>query len=83
MRGDCGRSSLKLGRRPRRGWCLGQAAVVWYASRTVDELRDYVRYERIALLCFEADQRRCHRDVVLAELLRRSASALVLQRFGQ
>lgn len=48
------------------------------ASRALDELHDYARYERVALLCFEADQRRCHRDVVLAELLRRSAPALAL-----
>ena len=48
------------------------------ARRTLDELHDYARRERVALLCFEADQRRCHRDVVLAELVRRSASAVVL-----
>ncbi|MFD2418555.1 DUF488 domain-containing protein [Amycolatopsis pigmentata] len=41
------------------------------ASRTLDEIRDCLRYERVALLCFEADQRRCHRDVVLTEILRR------------
>jgi uncharacterized protein (DUF488 family) len=27
--------------------------------------------ERLAVLCFEADQHRCHRDVVLAEMARR------------
>lgn len=48
------------------------------AQRTLDELYEYARRERVALLCFEADQRRCHRDVVLSALVRRSTSAVLL-----
>jgi uncharacterized protein (DUF488 family) len=45
------------------------------AQTSLDELGDLARRERIALLCFEADQRRCHRDVVLDELARRLSPA--------
>ncbi|HEV7973822.1 DUF488 domain-containing protein [Amycolatopsis sp.] len=45
------------------------------AQASLDELGDLARTERIALLCFEADERRCHRDVVLGELARRLSPA--------
>jgi uncharacterized protein (DUF488 family) len=45
------------------------------AQASLDKLGDLARTERIALLCFEADERRCHRDVVLAELARRLSPA--------
>jgi uncharacterized protein (DUF488 family) len=40
------------------------------ARASLEELRARAEQERIVVLCFEADQRRCHRDVVLAELSR-------------
>ncbi|MFC3735934.1 DUF488 family protein, N3 subclade [Paractinoplanes deccanensis] len=33
------------------------------------------RTSRVALLCFEADERRCHRDVILRELHGRAGAA--------
>jgi len=42
------------------------------AQRAIDELVRAAETERVAVLCFEADQRRCHRDVVLAEAARRA-----------
>lgn len=33
------------------------------------------QHERVAVLCFEADQTRCHRDVVLAEIAERAVTA--------
>ena len=41
------------------------------ASEAVDALAGAGRRERVAVLCFEAEQHRCHRDVVLAEASRR------------
>ncbi|MBB2498758.1 DUF488 domain-containing protein [Amycolatopsis echigonensis] len=38
---------------------------------SLNELGRLAASERIAVLCFEADQRRCHRDVVLGEIARR------------
>jgi uncharacterized protein (DUF488 family) len=49
------------------------------AQQSLDELSDVARHERIALLCFEADQRRCHREVVLNEIARRLQPAAVLR----
>jgi uncharacterized protein (DUF488 family) len=40
------------------------------ARLALEALVDAASSERIALLCFEADQRRCHRDVVLGEAAR-------------
>jgi uncharacterized protein (DUF488 family) len=36
-------------------------------AEAVHRLVDLARRERVALLCFEADQSRCHRDLILAE----------------
>ncbi|WP_433296262.1 DUF488 family protein [Actinoplanes sp. CA-030573] len=41
------------------------------ASEALDALAEAGRQERVAVLCFEADQGCCHRDVVLAEVQRR------------
>ncbi|WP_221324782.1 DUF488 family protein [Actinoplanes sp. L3-i22] len=41
------------------------------AADCLSDLAESARHERIALLCFEADQAHCHRDVVLHELSRR------------
>lgn len=38
------------------------------SQRSLDDLARVVANESVAVLCFEADQRRCHRDVVLDEL---------------
>jgi uncharacterized protein (DUF488 family) len=38
------------------------------AQASLDELGRLAATERIAVLCCEADQRRCHRDVVLSEV---------------
>lgn len=43
------------------------------AQAALDQLRQYAEEERVAVLCFEADQHRCHRDVVLGELARHRA----------
>lgn len=45
------------------------------AQVALDELSTYAERERVALLCFEADQHRCHRDVVVNEVLRRTQLA--------
>lgn len=41
------------------------------AQTSLDELGRLAAAECIAVLCFEADQRRCHRDVVLDEIASR------------
>ncbi|WP_246607405.1 DUF488 domain-containing protein [Paractinoplanes toevensis] len=41
------------------------------ASGALDALTEAGRLERVAVLCFEAEQDRCHRDVVLAQAQRR------------
>jgi len=41
------------------------------ARRAIEELARAATTERIAVLCFEADQRRCHRDLVVDEVARR------------
>lgn len=38
------------------------------ARRSLDDLAQLAVKESLAVLCFEADQRRCHRDVVLEEI---------------
>lgn len=38
------------------------------AKHALQQLRDLSREQRVALLCFEADERRCHRAVVLEAL---------------
>ncbi|BCB81813.1 DUF488 domain-containing protein [Phytohabitans flavus] len=45
------------------------------AVETLDGLAARSTQERIAILCFEADQARCHRDVVLAQVAARSFTA--------
>jgi len=44
------------------------------ASTALEELAEAATEARIAVLCFEADQSRCHRDVVLAEVARRAVT---------
>lgn len=41
------------------------------ARASLDELGQLAERECLAVLCFEADQRRCHRDVVLDEIAKR------------
>ena len=38
------------------------------AQTALAQLRGYAQQEQVAVLCFEADEHRCHRDVVLREL---------------
>lgn len=45
------------------------------AENALDELEAAGRTELVALLCYEADQQRCHRDIVLREMRRRFLSA--------
>lgn len=57
-----------------------RAAFVEWISRPValqaiDNLAELAKQERVAVLCFEADQARCHRDVVLAEVAERVLTA--------
>lgn len=44
------------------------------AVEAIDEVAAAAARERVAVLCFEADQHRCHRDVVLAEVARRTVT---------
>lgn len=41
------------------------------ASDALDSVAEAGRRERVAVLCFEADESRCHRDLVLREARRR------------
>lgn len=45
------------------------------ARHALDELAAVAESQLVALLCYEADQRRCHRDLVLEALTTRSATA--------
>ena len=45
------------------------------ADKALNELAASGRTELVALLCYEADQRRCHRDVVLQEIRQRFLNA--------
>lgn len=40
------------------------------ARSAVDEIRELAGTVRVALLCFEGDESRCHRSLILADLLR-------------
>lgn len=42
----------------------------------LDTVAEAAQHELVALLCFEAEQHRCHRDVVLQEVRARPATAL-------
>ena len=44
------------------------------AAEAIEALAAAALRERVAVLCFEADQHRCHRDVVLAEVARRAST---------
>ncbi|WP_406635445.1 DUF488 family protein [Amycolatopsis sp. WGS_07] len=44
-------------------------------QRSLDDLAHVAANESVAVLCFEADQRRCHRDVVLGEIVGRLSRA--------
>ncbi|MEU5157853.1 DUF488 domain-containing protein, partial [Glycomyces sp. NPDC021274] len=41
------------------------------AQAELDELAEHAAQERVAVLCFERDQQRCHRHVVLETLRKR------------
>lgn len=43
------------------------------AQSDLDELADHARQSRVAVLCFEKDEERCHRQVVLQTLLKRTS----------
>jgi uncharacterized protein (DUF488 family) len=44
------------------------------AVEAIDAVAAAAVRERVGVLCFEADQHRCHRDVVLAEVARRAVT---------
>jgi uncharacterized protein (DUF488 family) len=44
------------------------------AGEALDAVAQAARGELVAVLCFEADERRCHRDVVLTEARQRITS---------
>jgi uncharacterized protein (DUF488 family) len=46
------------------------------AKDALDDLADACQRERLAVLCFEADQSRCHRDLVLLEAQERLTTAV-------
>jgi uncharacterized protein (DUF488 family) len=45
--------------------------------RSLDELAEMARHHKVAVLCFERDHDRCHRQVVTEEVIRRAASTTV------
>jgi uncharacterized protein (DUF488 family) len=45
------------------------------ANAALNAIADAARQERVAVLCFEADEHRCHRDVVLDEAQQKIATA--------
>ena len=45
------------------------------ADEALNEIADAGESELVAILCFEADQHRCHRDVVLQEARKRSTKS--------
>lgn len=47
------------------------------AAAALDQLVELARNQHVAVMCFEADERRCHRDVVLREVRQRLESDLV------
>lgn len=47
------------------------------AATDLDRLAGLAKHQRIALLCFEADEQRCHREVVLREVRLRLERGLV------
>lgn len=47
------------------------------AETALERLVELSRSHRVALMCFEADEGRCHRDVVLQEVRQRLARDLV------
>jgi uncharacterized protein (DUF488 family) len=50
------------------------------AIAAIEDLAALAQRERVALLCFEADQGRCHRDVVIQQVEVRSVSGLDSKR---
>lgn len=46
------------------------------ATQALDDLAELASRTRVAVLCFEADQARCHRDVVLDQVQRRAVHRL-------
>lgn len=46
------------------------------AHSAIRDLASLAHTDNVALLCFEADQRRCHRDILISRLERETASAL-------
>jgi uncharacterized protein (DUF488 family) len=48
---------------------LDQVLSTVEARRAVDELRELAAGVRVALMCFEADESRCHRSQILADIL--------------
>lgn len=48
----------------------------------LDALATRAQTERLALLCFEAETHRCHRHILLEEILERQGSVSHLSRWG-
>lgn len=53
------------------------------ASRALDAVAAAGRRELVAVLCFEADESRCHRDVVLREVGRRLTGGAARTRLAR
>jgi uncharacterized protein (DUF488 family) len=53
-----------------RGYFLGRLATK-DASETLDSVAELARRSRVAIMCFEQDERHCHRQQVLNELRKR------------
>jgi uncharacterized protein (DUF488 family) len=47
------------------------------SARWLDELAEMARRQKVAVLCFERDHDRCHRQVVTEEVIRRAANTAV------
>ena len=69
----------------RRPWLFraGYRGVLGRAGSDVEEVAAIARSATIALLCFELDERECHRSLLAAELARRAPLHFVHLRPGR
>jgi uncharacterized protein (DUF488 family) len=69
--GFSGDDEQLLDARHRYATLLNQEA----ALAALDELAEHAQHQRVAVMCFEADESRCHRHVVLTEVRSRLTPA--------
>ncbi len=76
--GFAGHAADRLDARERFAALLTQPV----ANEALEAVATAGRHERVAVLCFEADQSRCHRDVVIHEVQQRLRSAAANRHRG-